>query len=179
MDTRYDKKGRFLIFLLNNNNLDSHKSVLQNIFTTLMGNERFINFGKQKVIIVSALIKGEEFSFHHNILITNSTTFSEYYKEVKNVIKTNYENGYPVYVIPQFRVRVWNMDEFANKTIKISRTATPSSYKGLPKTIKTLGSTRMYSNYIKPLKREECLLRVKKELNPKKIDFAGLLQNHL
>lgn len=36
----YDNKGRFLVYHLNNVGLDSHKSVLRNIYTTLMSNER-------------------------------------------------------------------------------------------------------------------------------------------
>lgn len=120
----YNDSGRFLVYILNNENLDSHKQVLQNIFTTLMNNERFIEFGSKKVIIVSALINGSEFAFHHNVLITNLTTFSEYYNTIKDAIISNYEDGYPVDVIPEFKVRVWNMDELSNKKIKITKDAT-------------------------------------------------------
>jgi hypothetical protein len=102
----HDKNGRFLLYILNNESLQSHKEVLRDIFTTLMNDEKFKNFGVNKVIIITALINGEEFSFHHNILINNTTTFEEYYNEIKDIISTNYQDGYPVDVIPEFKVKV-------------------------------------------------------------------------
>lgn len=61
---------------------------------------------KKKVIFVSALIDNVEFSFHHNVLITNETIFLEYYNQVKDILNQYYEEGYPVDIIPTFKVRV-------------------------------------------------------------------------
>lgn len=95
-----------------------------------MNNQRFLNFGKHKVIIITAIINGEQFSFHHNILITNNTTFEEYYNLVKDIIVSNYDEGYPVDVIPLFRVMVWNMDHIRNNKIKLtSKAKSASSFK--------------------------------------------------
>lgn len=59
----------------------------------------FINL----VIITSAIIiNGQEYSFHHNVLITNNTTFEEYYEQVYEYIDTHYDddNLYGIDVIP-------------------------------------------------------------------------------
>jgi len=81
----------------------------------------------KKVIIISALIDGVEFSFHHNVLITNDTLFIEYYNQVKDRLNQYYEEGYPVDVIPTFKVRVWNMDMLENQNIKINQNTFTSS----------------------------------------------------
>jgi hypothetical protein len=85
-----------------------------------MNDETFINFGKYKVIIVSAIVDGEEFNYHHNILITNNTSFEQYYNKVKDILATHFNEGYQIDVVETFKILVWNMDEFANKNIKIT-----------------------------------------------------------
>lgn len=78
---------------------------------------------------------------HHNVLINNKTKFNQYYELVKDAITTNYDHGYPLEVINYFKVRVWNMDNFQNKHIKITKN-----------TIKVLGNrnytTRQYLKLI-------------------------------
>jgi len=37
---------------------------------------------------------------------------------VESLITTNYDDGYPLEVINEFKVRVWNMNEVNNKNIK-------------------------------------------------------------
>ena len=106
LNVDFNKSGRFLSFYLQNNFLYDSRDSLQGIFNTLMSDSRFTSFGNKKVIITTAFINGRDFSFHHNILITNDTTFIEYYDKVKNIVEENYEDGYPVNVIPTFKVRV-------------------------------------------------------------------------
>lgn len=62
---------------------------------------------------------------HPNILLTNNTTFIEYYDEIKDHINNNYSNNstYPSESIPHFEVLVWNVDDFRNKHIKITKSA--------------------------------------------------------
>jgi hypothetical protein len=58
----------------------SHKAVLKAIYNTLMNDDTIRmdkNFGKYKVIIVSAIVDNEEFNYHHNVLLTNTTTFEQ------------------------------------------------------------------------------------------------------
>ena len=72
----------------------------------MQSNKEFLSFGSKKVIFVTALINGAEFSFHHNVLVTNETLFIEYFDKVKDRLNQYYEEGYPVDVIPTFKVRV-------------------------------------------------------------------------
>jgi hypothetical protein len=102
----YNKSGRFLSFHLSNEYLFDSIEGLQAIFNTLMSNEKFLEFGSKKVIITTALINGTEFSFHHNVLITNHTSFIEFHYKVKDIIQENHIDGYPVNIIPTFHVRV-------------------------------------------------------------------------
>jgi len=71
-----------------------------------MQNDKFINFGKVKVIIITASSGEGEFNFHHNVLIKNNTTFEEYYNEVKDIINEHYEHGYKLTVVNHFIVSV-------------------------------------------------------------------------
>lgn len=124
----YSDSGRFYQYLLTNNNLLSHKDVLRGIYNTLMSDKTFKNFGFHKVIIVSALLDGHESNYHHNILITNNTTFEQYYNKVKDIIVTHFDNGYQLDVVQGFKIIVWNMDSLANKNIKIT-SSTIKNYK--------------------------------------------------
>jgi hypothetical protein len=121
----YTNSGRYLIYHFNNESLKSHRDILFNIYIFLMNNDRFINFGFNKVIITSSVINGSEYSYHHNILITNKTTFNEYYNQVIDYIDLHYSEDSdcsPGVEIPQaFKVKVWNMDNYLNKKIKINR----------------------------------------------------------
>jgi hypothetical protein len=95
---------RCIQYILTNNNLLAHKDVLKSIYNTLMNDDTFINFGKYKVIIVSALVDNQEFNFHHNILITNNTSL--YYEKVKDIINVHFDHGYQVDVVESFKITV-------------------------------------------------------------------------
>lgn len=87
----------------------------------LMTNEEFLGFGKRKVIIVSGKVKNESFHLHHNNLINNDTTFTEYWNEVVDNLETRYDQGYAIEGIPINEINVWNMDHLVNKKIKKKR----------------------------------------------------------
>lgn len=100
-----------------------------------------------------------EFSFHHNVLVTNDTLFIEYYNQVKDRLNQYYEDGYPVDVIPTFKVRVWNMDMLENSNIKINQNTSTQNVKSQPykssPLLKKISNIRNYhrvlSNFITPL----------------------------
>jgi len=116
-------KGRFKTFTIINPGLKEGKDLLQAIFITLTNDSRFIDFGYNKIIILSAVINGHEYSYHHNVLINNLTSFHTYWNSVKNSIKENFGEGYGVSVISLFKVKVWNGDELKNKHVKITSKA--------------------------------------------------------
>lgn len=119
-----DSNARSITYTLINSKLNSHVKVLEEIFYTIVKDETFRKFGSKKVIIVTGVSGKQEFSFHHNILITNSTSFNDYYNQVKDNITTLYDNGYPIDIITQFKVKVWNMDAIQNSKIKQGKKAT-------------------------------------------------------
>jgi hypothetical protein len=145
----YNKSGRFLSFHLNNEYLFDSTEALQAIFNTLMSNEKFLDFGSKKVIITTALINGTEFSFHHNVLITNHTSFIEFYYKVKDIIQENHVDGYPVNIIPTFHVRVWNMDNPDNINIKTNTYNIKNNQK------RNYHTKAKKINYITPLKKNK------------------------
>lgn len=103
----YNKNGRFLIYHLANSNLNTHKDILRGIYTTLMNNERFINFPYKKIILITAINHDStEFNYHHNVLITNQTSFYQYYNSVKDVIMSSCNDPYPLDNITAFKVWV-------------------------------------------------------------------------
>lgn len=116
----YDKKGRFLVYILHNKNRVPIKRSVRAIYNTLLSDDKFITFGKKKVIITSVILEGLEKNFHHNVLLTNDSTFESYYNSVKDIIQTNYEYGYSIDMCDTFKIRVWNVDRFDNKDIKIT-----------------------------------------------------------
>lgn len=75
------------------------------------------------MIIVSSVIDDSEFNFHHNVLISNDSTFEDYYNAIKNIVNMHYEHGYPVDIIQSFKIRVWNIDNLENKNIKLTSSA--------------------------------------------------------
>jgi hypothetical protein len=106
------RKDRCISILLSNNNLKTHKVALQAIFNTLKSNDKFINFGKNKIIYVTGIYEDQEFALHSNVYINNNTTFDEYYESIKSTEKEGItdlvyliSNLY-VAAIPMFRVRV-------------------------------------------------------------------------
>ena len=71
-----------------------------------------------------AVVGKQTFSFHHNILINNNTTFKQYYNQIKDHINDLHDDGYEINKVNYFKVLVWNVDHLANKNIKITKDAT-------------------------------------------------------
>lgn len=68
---------------------------------------------------------------HHNVLITNNTTFNEYYDLVRDHIIDHHSNlryEFDVESIPVFEVLVWIVDDLRNQHINLSK-GTLSAYK--------------------------------------------------
>jgi len=132
--------GRYKTFHILNTELGDHFDALKSIYFTLTNDNRFIKFGKHKVIIVFAHYEGKTFTYHCNVLINDKTTFENYYEQVKDSIRSNGDDGYPIDVIPEFTVKVWNMDKYANRKIKLTKKASPAKAEGLRHTpTKTVG----------------------------------------
>jgi len=125
--------GRNIQFVLSNKKLLEKKDLFYQIHRYLMNNKDFLDFGENKVIIVSGRIKNETFNLHHNILIKNNTTslafarlrakVDDYWDNIEDILENRYEDGYAIDGIPIIEINVWNLDHLANKKIKITRNA--------------------------------------------------------
>ena len=91
----------------------------------LITNKEFLNFGENKVILVNGKNKNDTFNLHHNVLLKNTTTFEQYWSKIKDILNERYEEGYAIEGIPMVEIITWNMDLYANKKIKITRTSAP------------------------------------------------------
>ena len=110
-----------------------------------------------------AVVGKQTFSFHHNILINNNTTFKQYYNQIKDHINDLHDDGYEINKVNYFKVLVWNVDHLANKNIKITKDATNASraVTSLPTTLGQIRkmSTHTRGNAISPTTKKD--LRVK------------------
>ena len=83
-----------------------------------MKNPDFLKFGKNKIVIITAILDGIQYNFHSNTLLTNNTTFEKYYSDVKSELNKHYSNtSNQIYLndrIPLFYVKVWNLDVVKN-----------------------------------------------------------------
>jgi len=86
----YNFNSEYLEYTLINNNLLGKHDVLLSFYTTLKNDETFINFGYNKIIIITAISDDLIFNFHSNVLINNDTSFKYYYLKVKNIIDSRF-----------------------------------------------------------------------------------------
>jgi hypothetical protein len=132
LDTKYDKSIRCLSIIMDLNELlDDNEELFKGIYKTLINCEEFINFGNQKIIILSCILEdGKEYNLPgcaaSNVLISKDTTFEQYYESIFNDL-SNYSNlqyGYNNQTIIKFIVKVWDVTNFKNVKIKITKNAT-------------------------------------------------------
>ena len=94
------------------------------VFHHLTTNDVFINFSDTKIIFMIAEYDDCERSYHKNVLITNDTTFEQYWQEIKNYVHDKYLSGSTSYaqsVVKVYKVIVWDVNHLRNKNIKIHR----------------------------------------------------------
>lgn len=126
----YDKGLRCLTLNIINPDLYNHRDLLEGIFNAVTTHEAFINFGNFKSIILSAVMIKEitftigghpslEYNLHHNVLLTPTTTFNQYYNEVGEIVNNKLDYGYSYETIEYYKVKVWNLDLMKNSKIKL------------------------------------------------------------
>lgn len=86
-----DSKDRSLTYNLSNTEVLVGKKAIHALYNTISTHDEFIELGDKKVIIVTGYTEGQEFNFHHNVLINSNTTFESYYNSVKDVIEDRYD----------------------------------------------------------------------------------------
>src|ERR1700689_309295 len=92
IEVNQDENMRCLKFSMLNNNYLEGEELFEGIYKTLFSNDQFIEFGFNKIIILSVTLESEqEHNLHCNILINNDTKFEEYYEYVSPQL-SNYHN---------------------------------------------------------------------------------------
>src|SRR5258705_1539046 len=97
LEVNHNKNMRCLKITMVNNSLLEGEDLFKGIYNTLMNNKDFLNFGFQKIIILSVvLLSDTEHNLHSNILITNDTTFEEYHSTISHELAkyNNLQYGY-------------------------------------------------------------------------------------
>jgi hypothetical protein len=99
-------------------------SMLYVVFHLLKANPAFTNFGLKFVILIfSEHIDSNgnrvTITLHRNVGIDKNVTFKTYIENVKDSIRSLYEAGYPMGPPFKLTVRCWNMDNHANKVIRV------------------------------------------------------------
>ena len=160
---KYHPKMKYLELTYCNNHLLEQYKALKELHKSLFGSEEFLKLGYHKVILVMAIIGKQTFSFHHNILINNNTTFERYYDQIKDNIENLHDNGYEINKVNKFKVLVTNADSNTydtNSKTKITKDAT-GAVTSLPTTLGQIRkmSTHTRGNAISPTTKKD--LRVK------------------
>jgi len=149
LEVKTDNNMRCLKITMSNNHLLEGEDLFKGIYTTLMNNKDFLNFGFQKIIILSVvLFSDSEHNLHSNILINNDTTFKEYYSTISHELDkyNNLQYGYHNESISRYVMLAWNVDNKQN--LKIKQTYTTNKLKKViksPITLSPLTLSRSYS----------------------------------
>jgi hypothetical protein len=144
LEVKTDNNMRCLKITMSNNSLLEGEELFKGIYTTLMNNKEFLNFGFQKIIILSVvLVSDSEHNIHSNILINNDTTYIEYHSTISHELDkyNNLQYGYHNEAISRYIMLAWNVDNKQNLLIK--QTYTTNKLKKVIKSPSTL--SRSYS----------------------------------
>ena len=85
----YNENGRYATFYGENKKLLDNYTFLKIFYNSLMSDPDFLNFGENKIIIVSAIVNDTWYPFRHNVTINNFTNFEDYWKLIEQHIETN------------------------------------------------------------------------------------------
>lgn len=128
LEINQDRNMRCLKVTMLNNNLLEGDDLFKGIYNTFKNNNDFLNFGFQKIIILSVvLVSGQEYNLHSNVLINNNTTFNEYYSTITPELDryNNLQYGYHNEAISRYVMLAWNVDNKQNLLIKQTHKASP------------------------------------------------------
>ena len=126
LEIKYNYNMRALSIIMSNENMLDGEELFEAIYNALMNNKEFINFGFQKIIILTCMLDDfKEYNLHSNVLINNDTTFTEYYNEISNDLSGYYnlEYGYQNLNIIRYTVKVWDCSNLNNLNIKMTHNA--------------------------------------------------------
>lgn len=157
LEVKTDKNMRCLKIIMANNKLLEGEELFKGIYTTIMKNKDFLNFGYQKIIILSVvLFSDSEHNLHSNILISNDTSFEEYHSTISHELDkyNNIQYGYHNESISRYVMLTWNVDNKKNlfikqtyTTNKLNKTLNSPSIRSYS----TLNNKKWFKGLINPL----------------------------
>jgi len=118
----YIESGRYIRYIAKNNNLLPVEDLLRLVYIRLLTDSTFRNFGEKKVIMISATTNLScEAGLHPNVLITNTTTFEDYYNRVKIYINNELLDDSLGYgeVVRTLNIKIWNLDKLIDSKPKL------------------------------------------------------------
>lgn len=132
----YDAIDMCRLYKFNNIKSLTHKEIIEPIFNELMNNNDFIEFGVNKILIAVCVAEDQgfqvEYNLHPNILINNNTTYQEYYNKIRKYIKSStYVDNYGSNIPSEVIIKVWNIDNYQNKHIKVTLSGYKASVQSL------------------------------------------------
>ena len=166
-----DEQERFKEFLFDNGDLLENYEALKMAYTKLIMMDEYINFCHTKIVMTLAVIEGKTYSFHHNVVVDNNTTFEQYFSKVEHHIQTKFYDGYGIDIIDRFIIRVWDIDDVKNGKIKRTKDARVLVQKpidnrpplalnpGCARFLSTTVNNVAKGNYIMPLKSKAKLIK--------------------
>lgn len=124
ISVRFDDEGRYLEYVFfNKKALDAYEG-LKSAYHHLINDATYLTFGNNKVIMSFVKTEKTVKSVHYNVVVTNTTTFEEFYAKVLDRVESLLNQAYPeLPYIEHFIIKVWNVDSVQNKHIKITRDA--------------------------------------------------------
>jgi len=156
LEIKTNKNMRCLNITMVNNKLLEGEELFKGIYTTLMSNKEYLNFGYQKIIILSVvLISESEHNLHSNILINNDTTFGEYYSTISHELSkyNNLQYGYHNEAISRYVILAWNVENAKNLLIKQTYTTTKLTKTPLTlsRSYSTVNTRKWFKGLINPI----------------------------
>jgi len=133
LNVRVGSDKRFIEFLFLNSRLVPILTAMEIIYGIITKNLEYIRFSNKKVLItyiigIEHIDHGDgypetrkiEITLHKNTVVSNSTTWGEFYSFIRGYIKQSYLDGYNFDIPTMFRVRVWSVDHMANTKLKVT-----------------------------------------------------------
>lgn len=99
---------------------------------------KFKKLGGTRILIATAFNSTNEYNLHPNVLVKTETTAEDYYNSVEGNLYVD-DYGYDNNSAEQICIRVWNMDKWSNRNIKITKIT--NSTKSLVVTKKKLNTS--------------------------------------
>nr|YP_009493183.1 DNA polymerase 2 [Ganoderma calidophilum]AWJ63978.1 DNA polymerase 2 [Ganoderma calidophilum] len=193
INLRFGPNRRFLEFLFLNSRLIPIVPAMEIIYNLIRKNEIYRNFSDRKIIItyiigIEYIDHGDgypesrkiEITLHKNTVVSNYTSWGEYYAFIRAHIKHSYLDGYNFDIPTMFRVRVWDVDHLANTKL-IYSSGTLSIIEKVREDIQKLdpeNKTRFYDKFTKLIDKNKARSKAYSKSKRMSLALRKYLKDH-